>query len=269
MKQIKWDKEIIGLVIGSIVLLIAIGWSQHRHVTMDASRPDSTRVLAEELQRQKEMDSKLHRATERMLQAEQGLWELSEKLPQIKQHMTAKNVRLEAKTVAVANGSRLVAEYRNDGLTPRSSTFDVTVSSLVTAYEIDAILEGTGMAGLGRAFVEAEAESKINAMFLLALAIHESNWGSSAIAREKNNLFGFTAYDSNPYEEAASFRTKGDCVRFVARYLREHYIEGDYYHGTTIQNINQNYAKDRAWGEKIFETMTALDAKIQGLGLSK
>lgn len=259
----------IGLVIGSIVLLIAIGWSQHRHVTMDGSRPDSTVVLREELERQKEMDSILHQATERMLQAEQGLWELSEKLPQIKQHMTAKNVRLEAKTVTVGNGSRLVAEYRTDRLIPRSSTFDVTVPSLVTAYEIDAVLAGTEMAGLGRAFLEAEAESRINAMFLLALAVHESSWGSSAIAREKNNLFGFTAYDSNPYEDAASFRAKGDCVRFVARYLREHYIEGGYYRGTTIQDINKNYARDRAWGEKIFETMTALDAKIQALGLSK
>lgn len=268
MKRITWDKETIGLIGGVVFLLLTIGWSAHQHMTVESSRPDSSAVLSEELDRQKEMDKNILLVTNRMMQIEQSIWTLGEELPQIKQHMTAKNVRLEAKTVAVGNGSRLVAEYRDDQPEPRSSTFDVTAPSLVTAYEIDAVLADTELAGMGRAFLEAEAESKVNAMFLLALAIHESNWGTSSLAREKNNLFGFGAYDSNPYHGAMVFSSKEECVKHVAQFLRDHYIEGDYYRGTTIQSINEMYASDRAWGEKIFATMTRLDVKIQNLGLS-
>lgn len=259
----------IGLAFGCICLIGAIGWSQHQHITTEEARLDSSVIINEELSRQREMDKNIMRVTDRMMQIEQAVWMLGEELPQIKQHMTAKNVRLEARTVAVGNASRLVATYRDEQITPRSSTFDVTVSSLVTAYEIDMILADTELAGLGRAFVEAEAESNVNAMFLLALAVHESSWGSSALAREKNNLFGFGAYDRNPYYGAQVFATKEECIKHVAQFLRDHYLEGDYYRGTTIQNINELYASDRAWGEKIFATMTQLDHKIQNLGLSE
>ncbi len=269
MNQIKWDKEMIGLACGCVCLIGAIGWSQYQHVTTDESRVDSGVIINEELDRQNEMDKNILRVTDRMMQIEQAVWMLGEKLPQIKEHMTAKNVRLEARTVAVGNGSRLVAEYQDKQITPRSSTFDVTVSSLVTAYEIDMIVADSELAGLGRAFVEAEAESKVNAMFLLALAIHESSWGSSQLAREKNNLFGFGAYDRDPYHGAKVFASKEECIKHVAQFLREHYLEGVYYRGTTIQNINQTYASDRAWGEKIFATMTQLDRRIQNMNLSE
>lgn len=268
VKKIKWDKETIGLVGGLVFLLTAIGWSHYRHTEVQDARPATATILQEELHRQKNIAHHITLVEERMLQVEQGLWTLGERLPEIKKHMTAQNVRLEAKTVAVNNGSRLVAIYNENQGQARSSTFDVTAPSLVTAYEIDAILADTELAGLGRAFLEAEAASKVNAMFLLALAIHESDWGTSALAREKNNLFGFGAYDSNPYYGAMVFASKEDCVKYVAQFLRDHYIEGDYYRGTTIQSINQLYASDLAWGEKIFATMVRLDTKIQNLGLS-
>lgn len=259
----------IGLTFGCVCLLVAIGWSQHQHMTTEEAHPNSSVIISEEISRQKEMDKHIMRVTDRMMQIEQSLWMLGEKLPQIKEHMTAKNVRLEARTVAVGNGSRLVASHQDEQITPCSSTFDVTVPSLVTSYEIDMLLADSELAGLGRAFVEAEAESNVNAMFLLALAVHESSWGSSALAREKNNLFGFGAYDRNPYHGAQVFATKEECVKHVAQFLRAHYLEGDYYRGKTIQSINEIYASDRAWGEKIFATMTQLDRKIQNLGLSE
>ena len=268
VKKIKWDKETIGLIGSLVFLLTAIGWSHYRHTEVQDARPATATILQEELHRQKNIAHHITLVEERMLQVEQGLWTLGERLPEIKKHMTAQNVRLEAKTVAVNNGSRLVAIYNDTQGQARSSTFDVTAPSLVTAYEIDAILADTELAGLGRDFLEAEAASKVNAMFLLALAIHESDWGTSALAREKNNLFGFGAYDSNPYHGAMVFASKEDCVKYVAQFLRDHYIEGDYYRGTTIQSINQLYASDLAWGEKIFATMVRLDTKIQNLGLS-
>ena len=54
-------------------------------------------------------------------------------------------------------------------------------------------------------FYYAEKQYKINGVFLAAVAVHESGWGTSTIAKNKNNLFGYGAVDSNPYGGAYSF----------------------------------------------------------------
>lgn len=52
---------------------------------------------------------------------------------------------------------------------------------------------------------KAEELHGTNALYLLAHAIHESNWGKSKIARDKNNLFGIGANDGNPYQDAWTY----------------------------------------------------------------
>ncbi len=42
----------------------------------------------------------------------------------------------------------------------------------------------------------------INGIFLASIAIHESGWGTSQIANDKNNLFGYGSYDATPYESS-------------------------------------------------------------------
>ena len=44
--------------------------------------------------------------------------------------------------------------------------------------------------GLGKKFKEVESKYNVNALFLYSLAIHESYYGTSALAKDKNNLFG-------------------------------------------------------------------------------
>ena len=46
-------------------------------------------------------------------------------------------------------------------------------------------------------FYYIEQQYNINGLFVAAVGIHESNWGTSKIAQNKHNLFGYGAYDSN------------------------------------------------------------------------
>lgn len=130
---------------------------------------------------------------------------------------------------------------------------DVTVPSTVSADFIDNRLAGTPMAGLGKAFKKAEKDHGVNAIFLVGLAIHESDYGRSQIAQAKHNLFGFMAYDSSPFSSAGNFATFDDGIDTVARYLSEHYLKpgGQFYNGKSMAAINVRYASDKTWSSKI------------------
>lgn len=111
---------------------------------------------------------------------------------------------------------------------------------------------------MGPALIEAERQYGVNAAFLACLAVHESNWGSSAIARRTNNVFGWQAYNSNP-DAARQFGTMTDGIMYVARRLSSQYLNptGEYYHGTSISGINYRYcetddgAADWGWSRDI------------------
>ena len=137
---------------------------------------------------------------------------------------------------------------------------DVRVSSGASATDIDSRLAGTGLEGLGTSFVEAEKKYNVNAWFLAGLAIHESGYGSSKIATEKNNVFGFQAYDASPYASARTFNTKAEGVDTVAKYISENYLTsgGKYYNGVSIDGIGKRYATDPNWSTAIKKHMANL-----------
>ena len=133
------------------------------------------------------------------------------------------------------------------------TTKNLLIESNVSAEYINSKLVGTGLEGLGDAFKDAEKNYKINAIFLVGLAIHESNYGSSKIAKEKNNLFGFKAYDRSPFKSATSFKSKKDCINFVAKYISENYLNpnGKYFRGYGVSALGENYASDKRWASSI------------------
>lgn len=143
-------------------------------------------------------------------------------------------------------------------------SLNLLISSSVTAYELDQFLADTAMKGLGKSFVEAELSTGVNAIFLTALAIHESGWGSSKIARNKNNLFGYGAYDRSPYNSALSFSSVTEGTIFVANKLKENYLlsAGKYYSGVTLSGVNRRYSTDSRWASKIAVTMNKIDSSI-------
>ena len=124
-------------------------------------------------------------------------------------------------------------------------------------------------------FYYIEKQYNINGVFVAAMGIHESAWGSSKIARDKNNLFGYGAYDSNPYNGAYNFSNYSECIDLIARVLVKYYLNpkgtniyggeqavGTYYNGPTLMGVNVKYATDKNWANAVYNHMKYLYNKL-------
>ena len=122
-----------------------------------------------------------------------------------------------------------------------------------------------------QAFYNAEKKYNINGIFLASIAIHESGWGTSQIAREKNNLFGYGSYDSTPYESSFEFEDYSEGIETVAKSLAKYYLNpsgtiiyggetaaGWYYNGPTLSGVNTRYASDQSWHTKVYSYIEML-----------
>jgi len=111
--------------------------------------------------------------------------------------------------------------------------------------------------GLVLDIMAASKKYQLNPCYILAHAILESGWGRSKIAREKSNLFGYKAYDSSPYESAMSFASYWQCIDTVMKHVYANYLTpgGVYYNGPTLGGMNQKYASDKEWSNKIRKLM--------------
>ena len=120
-------------------------------------------------------------------------------------------------------------------------------------------------------FYYAEKQYNVNGVFIAAVAIHESGWGGSAIASDKNNLFGYGAYDRNPYNSAYSFSNYAEGIDLLARVFAKYYLnppgttlyngnkaDGCYYHGATLSGVNVKYATDKNWANGVYYWMKYL-----------
>lgn len=145
----------------------------------------------------------------------------------------------------------------------RAYSVNLLAKSGLTQEWIDRLVENTALAGLGQAYIDAEKETGVNALFLLAISIHESDWGASRFAVERNNIFGFQAYTHDP-DAAMFFDSKEDCIMIVARYLRDNYLnpEGKYYKGPGVKDVNRCYATDPAWHVAVERYMNMLLERI-------
>lgn len=124
-------------------------------------------------------------------------------------------------------------------------------------------------------FYYAEQSYGVNGLFLAAVAIHESGWGTSSIAKNKNNLFGYMAYDSSPYSSSANFASVSEGIDLLARVFMKYYLrpngtkiyggnvaEGKYYSGSTVFAVNKHYATDSNWGNSVYNIMKKLYESI-------
>ena len=124
-------------------------------------------------------------------------------------------------------------------------------------------------------FYYIEKQYNINGIFVAAVGIHESNWGKSKIANNKNNLFGYGAYDSNPYNGAYTFSNYSECIDLIARVFVKYYLNpagtkiyggeiasGKYYSGSTLSAVNKRYATDKNWANGVYTHMKYLYNKL-------
>ena len=124
-------------------------------------------------------------------------------------------------------------------------------------------------------FYNMDKKYNINGIFLASLAIHESAWGTSQIAQDKKNLFGYGSYDSTPYESSFEFETYAEGIETVAKALVKYYLnptgtiiyDGEiasawYYNGPTLAGVNTRYASDEDWHEKVYTYMEMLYKRL-------
>ena len=143
---------------------------------------------------------------------------------------------------------------------------------------------GTGESGLSNSegyekffknlageFYDISTQAGINPMVMVAIGTHESGYGTSNIANEKLNLWGWGAYDSSPGESAIDFDSNdikegvSNGIEEVATSLKNEWttpgtwryekIAGEGRDPTTLDGIGPLYASDSGWSNKVKQHM--------------
>lgn len=112
------------------------------------------------------------------------------------------------------------------------------------------------MSGLAADFLDAEAETGVNAVLLASIAALESGWGTSWAAETRNNLFGIMAADGS----LRRFESKRECIMYSAQLLADEYLseDGSYYEGGTLESVAGIYCESDGWAEKVQEIMVMI-----------
>ena len=111
-----------------------------------------------------------------------------------------------------------------------------------------------------------EEKHKVNALFILATAIHESDYGISSPAQKINNIFGIGVFDSTPDKGEMYESPKNSVDAFIREYMNKNYANplGGYANGAVpgnkIVGINVMYPSDPNWGSKIAGHMWRIDS---------
>ena len=187
-------------------------------------------------------------------------------------YLKTSNITSETVTPLITEKNR-VAELKNN----LNIDIDLTNKSGLTLSDYKTILSNISLdknkifEQNAENFYNAEQKYKVNGIFIAAIGIHESGWGTSRIAADKNNLFGYMAYDSDPYNSASTFEDYENAINTVAEALSTRYLyssgtkitdeltaRGTYFNGTTIQSVNTRYASDQGWYEKVYGYMQYL-----------
>jgi beta-N-acetylglucosaminidase len=199
-----------------------------------------------------------------------NLEEERKRLIEENQSLQQQNTRLENERNNIEGENRQL----RDLLSRRYRTYQYAVNrqgkyiaviskSGFSATQIDRAWTNLGaynMVGTGKSFIEAEKRTGVNALILAAIAAHESAFGRSRIAQDKNNLYGFGAFDHDPYNMAHTFSSYHDGTITVASYLSRNYLTsgGRYYCGDTLQGINTHYATDIYWADRVSNMMKTI-----------
>lgn len=122
--------------------------------------------------------------------------------------------------------------------------------------------------GLGDYLKLMEETHQVNAMFILAAAIHESDYGMSPNAQTKNNIFGIKVFDSSPEMGEMYIHPTYSVDAFISRYMNLNYANpfGAHTNGAVPGNkavgFNVKYASDPNWGSKIAGHMWRIDSLL-------
>lgn len=139
---------------------------------------------------------------------------------------------------------------------------DITQSTGTTAADIDKLIErycgedSVLKPGMGKFFIEAQEASGIDALTLFGIAAHESGFGTSQIAKDKSNLFGYGAVDSNPYGGAYDYSNLETGIVDISSKIGRWYVQNRgqntlYEMEHDPAGTGYRYASDAGWDDKI------------------
>ncbi|WAH36560.1 peptidoglycan-binding protein [Alicyclobacillus dauci] len=134
----------------------------------------------------------------------------------------------------------------------------------VNAKSLDSYLQSHNsiLAGLGQVFIDAQATYGVDANYLVSHALEEtgSNGNVSDIALQKNNLYGYGAFDVNAGTSAGTFPSEAYAIRFQAWEVRNNYLNpgASHYTSPTLAGMANNYASDPDWANKVNDLMDQL-----------
>ena len=137
------------------------------------------------------------------------------------------------------------------------NTDNVLVQEGMRYYNAEELERGLlrGLIELAPAFVAAQEEYGIDAVFLAAVAALESGWGAFPI--RETNLFGFGNM---------SFETKEAGVDHVASFLKRAYLTegGQYYKGVSVTNVAHYYCPvNPSWPGMVGQLMKEIVRRIE------
>lgn len=143
---------------------------------------------------------------------------------------------------------------------PNYNLYNILEPSNLTRDQAYQMLEGTALQSLSRAYVYMEELYGVNAIFLMSLSAEESGYGTSNLARTRNNIGGIKNNDGS----WRLFSDWGECLNYKAKLLKDYYLteDGDYFNGYSIFNINEKYCEQKTWSDNINQIANELLNKL-------
>jgi len=142
-----------------------------------------------------------------------------------------------------------------------ASQVTVLFPSSLTYVQQKALEAGTGLAGVD--FIYVERQTGIDAVTLMAIAAHESAWGSNSWSKRYNNVMSWGISDSDP--DRAYYESKTLNVLAAAKGLKRLYLSEDatYYGGDlTLYGVNKYYASDKNWAAGVIAIVKQIEGKL-------
>lgn len=146
---------------------------------------------------------------------------------------------------------RLKKQISSENQTRYFNPNNVSALSHITVDDAKQMLSGTALYDDAKAYVKAEEKYHVNAVFLMAIAAHESAWGTSRRAREDNNLTGYGV--TSDHAKGINKATKEAGLLATAETLHERYLTpgGSYYEGTSAAAVNKHYCVGGEWAAAV------------------
>lgn len=119
--------------------------------------------------------------------------------------------------------------------------------SNLTKEKAKKILKGTALEDCSDYFIECEEKYGVNAIGVMAIAVHESAWGTSRRAQEDHNLTGYGVYSDSA--KGINAPSKEENLLMTAKLLKESYLtrSGSHYKGTSLMAVNESYCTSGDW----------------------